>query len=222
MESSIFFRLLIGVCCVFTHFAHSLSIQNKNYLSRSVNSQETTTSLSRRDVFSQAAIFAGTLTFMPSDVLAVNVAAVDNTEQPAKKQLNLSNEDLAQAIASDISNNQFMVSGAVTRSLYLESATFQDEIDTYQMDAWIKGTQKLFVGEKSHVDLVDGSLQVSPTAVNFRFKEYLQFRIPFRPTVYLTGQVVLKRDLATGLISSYQEIWDQDITTVLTNAKFNQ
>jgi hypothetical protein len=82
-----------------------------------------------------------------------------------------------------------MVSSAVTRSVYLESATFQDEIDTHQMDAWrIKGTQKLFVGEKSHVDLVDGSPQVSHTKVNFRFKEYMQFRIPFRPTVYLTGQ----------------------------------
>jgi hypothetical protein len=58
-----------------------------------------------------------------------------HAEQAAEKQLNLSNEDLAKAIASDISNNQFMVSSAVTRSVYLESATFQDEIDTHQMDA---------------------------------------------------------------------------------------
>jgi hypothetical protein len=208
---SIFFCLLIGV---FTLSAYSLSIQN---LSRNIRE---TTSLSRRDVFSQAAIVAGmtamTLTSMPSNVLAA-----DAPQAVEPKQLNLSNEDLAKAIASDIANNQFMVNGGITRSLYLESATFQDEIDTYQMDAWIKGTQKLFVAEKSHVDLEEGSMQVSATKVNFRFNEYLQFRIPFRPTVYLTGQVVLERDPTTGLISSYREIWDQDIKTVLTNAKFN-
>jgi hypothetical protein len=206
---SIVVCLLTGV---FTLSANSLSIQN---LSRNI---QETASLSRRDVFSQAAMVAGmtalTLTSTPSHVLAADT--------PEPKQLNISDEDLGRAIAADIADKQFMVSGAVTRSLYLESATFQDEIDTYQMDAWIKGTQKLFVGEKSHVDLEDGSLQVSTKAVNFRFKEYLQFRIPFRPTVYLTGKVVLERDPTTGLISSYREIWDQDITTVLTNAKFNQ
>jgi hypothetical protein len=211
--NSIFFSLLIGLA-VFTLSAHSLSIQN---LSRNI--QETTSSLSRRDVFSQAAIVAGmtamTLTSMPSNVLAAD------TPQAEPKQLNLSNEDLAKAIAFDIANNQFMVNGGITRSLYLKSATFQDEIETYQMDAWIKGTQKLFVAEKSHVELEEGSLQVSDAKVNFRFNEYLQFRIPFRPTVDLTGQVVLERDPTTGLISSYREIWDQSIATVLTNAKFN-
>jgi hypothetical protein len=210
---SVFFCLLIGG---FTLSAHSLSIQN---LSR--NSQETTSSLSRRDVFSQAAIFAGT-TAMTLSSMPSNVLAAADTPKTEPKQMNLSQEDLAKAIASDIAGRQFMVSGAITRSLYLESATFQDEIDTYQMDDWIKGTQKLFVGEKSHVELEDGSMQVSPTAVNFRFNEYLQFRIPFRPTVYLTGRVVLERDPSTGLISSYREFWDQDIKTVLTHAKFNQ
>jgi hypothetical protein len=68
---------------------------------------------------------------MPSNVLAAD------TPQVEPKQLNLSNEDFAKAIAFDIANNQFMVNGGITRSLYLESATFQDEIDTYQMDAWI-------------------------------------------------------------------------------------
>ena len=106
-----------------------------------------------------------------------------------------------------------MVSGAITNSLYLESATFQDEIDTYKKADWVKGTQKLFVAEKSHVELVEGSLVVSSAAVNFRFNEYLQFRIPFRPTVTLTGRVLLERDPTTGLISSYREFWDQDLKT---------
>lgn len=88
------------------------------------------------------------------------------------------------------------------------------------MDQWIKGTQKLFVGENSQVRLV-GDLDVTKEEVAFRFDEDLQFRIPFRPTVALTGKVVLKRDPNTGLITSYQEFWDQDVATVLKSAKLN-
>ena len=105
--------------------------------------------------------------------------------------------------------------------MYDESATFTDEIDTYQMDQWIKGTQKLFVGENSQVRLV-GDVDVTSSAVTFRFDEDLQFRIPFLfPTVALTGKVILTRDPSTGLIMSYQEFWDQDVATVLKSAKFN-
>ena len=46
------------------------------------------------------------------------------------------------------------------------------------------------------------------------------FNIPFKPVVALSGKVVLERDLNTGLIVSYREFWDQDVTTVLKSAKF--
>ena len=88
------------------------------------------------------------------------------------------------------------------------------------MDQWITGTQKLFVGENSDVRLV-GDIDVTPEKVTFRFDEDLQFRIPLRPTVALTGMVVLTRDTKTGLITSYKEFWDQDVASVLKTAKFN-
>ena len=47
------------------------------------------------------------------------------------------------------------------------------------------------------------------------------FRIPLRPVVTLTGKLVLDRDPETGLITKYQEFWDQDVKTVLKSAKFN-
>jgi hypothetical protein len=108
----------------------------------------------------------------------------------------------------------------LTPSIYKKTATFTDEIDTYEMDKWVKGTQKLFVGEKSDVRLV-GDVEVSPDKIEFRFDEDLMFRVPFNPIVSLSGKVVLKRDTETGLISSYQEFWDQDVATVLKTAKFN-
>ena len=136
-----------------------------------------------------------------------------------EKLLKLENEKLKEIIKKDVVENQFLCNGRLTRSVYDEAATFTDEIDTYGMDQWITGTQKLFVGENSQVRLV-GDVNVDSEAVKFRFDEDLQFRIPLRPTVSLTGQVVLKRDPGTGLIVSYQEFWDQDVATVLKSAKF--
>ena len=116
-------------------------------------------------------------------------------------------------------DRQFLVTGKLTPSIYLPTATFTDEIDTYAMNQWIQGTQKLFVGEQSQVRLV-GDVDVTPEKVEFRFDEDLMFRIPFRPVVALTGKVVLARDPETGLISSYREFWDQDVVSVLKTAKF--
>jgi hypothetical protein len=135
------------------------------------------------------------------------------------KLLNLENDKLKEIIRKDVVENQYLCNGRLTRSVYDESASFTDEIDTYGMDQWITGTQKLFVAENSQVRLV-GDINVTSETVKFRFDEDLQFRIPLRPTVALTGLVVLKRDPATGLIISYQEFWDQDVATVLKSAKF--
>ncbi|CAB9511552.1 expressed unknown protein [Seminavis robusta] len=164
--------------------------------------------------------------FLGSSVAAAAGLLVGTTPYSTKtnaaeeKLLNLSNDKLKEIIQKDVVEKQYLCNGQLTRSVYDESATFTDEIDTYQLDQWITGTQKLFVGENSQVRLV-GDINVSDEAVEFRFDEDLQFRIPLRPTVALTGKVILKRDPSSGLITSYQEFWDQDVSTVLKSAKFN-
>lgn len=134
-------------------------------------------------------------------------------------KLDLTDAQLKEVIKSDILEKQFLVTGNLTPSIYLPTATFTDEIDTYQMQQWMTGTQKLFVGDKSKVRLV-GDVDVSPEKVEFRFDEDLMFRIPFRPTIHLTGKVILSRDAESGCIGSYKELWDQDVATVLKSATF--
>lgn len=160
---------------------------------------------------------------------AATVAAVASTIQPsfvsAKEELkpkltNLSNEELAKIITEDVVDRQFLASADLTREIYDESAMFTDEIDTYTLPKWIKGTKQLFVASKSEVTLTPNTLKVTDTEASFKFSEYLCFNIPFKPVVYLSGTLILKRDPSTGLITSYQEIWDQDVNTVLKSAKF--
>ena len=137
------------------------------------------------------------------------------------KQLNLSNDELKKIILSDVVDKDFLVTADITRSVYDESATFQDEIDLYTMDKWIKGTQSLFIPSGSRVSLV-GDVVVSDTSAEFRFDEDLQFNIPFKPVCHLTGKVVFTRDEKTGLITSYREYWDQSVKEVLATAKFGK
>ncbi len=147
-------------------------------------------------------------------------SAVRAAESSSIRKLDISDAQLKSIITSDVVDRQFLVTAELTRDIYdSSSATFTDEIDTYTMDKWIEGTKKLFVGENSRVRLV-GEVNVSPQQADFRFDEDLQFNIPFRPTVHLTGKVVLKRDQDSGLITSYQEFWDQGVTDVLKTAKF--
>jgi len=141
-------------------------------------------------------------------------------EQIEAKQKNLSDETLKKIITEDVVERSFLASADLTRSIYDENAIFTDEIDSYPIEKWIKGTKKLFVAEESKVNLV-GDVVVKPDRVEFRFDEDLMFRIPFRPVVSLTGLVVLKRDENTGLITDYREFWDDSVATVLKTAKFN-
>jgi hypothetical protein len=176
----------------------------------------TTTSKTRSSPFTRndflKSAFAAVV--IASPVLSLSQAA------SAEEKLTITEAQLKDIVKSDIIDRQFLATGNLTPSIYKKTATFTDEIDTYEMKKWIKGTQKLFVGEKSDVRLV-GDVEVSPEKVEFRFDEDLMFRIPFRPVVALSGKVVLKRDLETGLICSYQEFWDQDVLTVLKTARFN-
>jgi len=165
-------------------------------------------------------LMAGALTSDSSSTFVPPAfASTSNLLAIEDKLSNISDAKLKEIIRKDVVENQYLCNGQLTRSVYDESATFTDEIDTYKMDQWITGTQKLFVGENSEVRLV-GDIDVTSEAVTFRFDEDLQFRIPLRPTVALTGKVVLKRDPTTGLIISYQEYWDEDVATVLKSAKF--
>jgi hypothetical protein len=177
--------------------------------------------LSRRNLLlktSSAFITATAATVFTSATTPVAHAA-DSTPSAStdSKLTNLSNEELASKITSDIVEKQFLVTGNLSRELYDEGATFTDEIDTYTLEQWMKGTSKLFVPTKSHIDY--DSLKVSNEQVTFLFTENLCFNIPLLlPTVYLSGKVILERG-PNGLITSYKEQWDQDVPTVLKSAK---
>jgi hypothetical protein len=140
----------------------------------------------------------------------------------------ITNAELQSIVRKDVLEHQFLTNGQLTRSIYDESATFTDEIDTYTMDQWIVGTQRLFVADGSYVTLRrdndnDDDIVVTNEQVEFQFEEDLMFNIPlflWRPVVHLTGKVILKRSPDTGLITSYREYWDEDVGTVLRSAKF--
>jgi len=170
--------------------------------------------LGRREALNMA---AGLMLSRAGAAHADNAAA--SQVAPAAPQLRLSDDELYRIVKGDIIDRQFLVSAVVTRSIYTDDCTFTDEIDTYPIDKWVKGTQALFVASGSHIDLV-GDVKVTDTEVEFRFDETLMFNVPFRPVVPLTGRVVMQRDPMSGLITSYREYWDQDIGTVLKSTKF--
>ena len=195
--------LLLLLVCFHVHYTNAWSILSTN------------DPMNRRE-----ATKAALLGIAAIHTAAVPAHAIDANK---KKQWNLSDEALGQIVTKDIVDHQFLTNGRLTRSIYDESATFTDEIDTYQLDQWMEGTAKLFVADKSHVQLVPDSLQVSKDQVTFRFDEYLTFNIPvLQPKVDLTGRVILERDPTTGLILSYREEWDQSVSKVLASAQLFQ
>ena len=177
-------------------------------LSALVHPQE----VSRKGFFQRLAL---PLVTVPS-LVAQTPSRVQAAEE--NDRLGLTDAQVKEIVKSDVIDRQFLATGKLTRSIYRPTATFTDEIDTYGLDQWMQGTQKLFVGEKSTVRLV-GDIDVTPEKVEFRFDEDLMFRIPFTPVVSLTGSVILARDEA-GYITSYKENWDQAVWTVIKSAKF--
>lgn len=99
---------------------------------------------------------------------------------------------------------------------------FQDPIDKYQIDQYIKGVKQLFDAEKSHVDLVDipQTTDSDKNVIDLKFKEKLTFNIPFRPYVLLSGHVEYTRDPETGLIVYSHEYWDKSVSDVYKSLKF--
>lgn len=121
---------------------------------------------------------------LPADLFVSPVMAKDSTyeEMNSGKLRNLRDDEVKRIINSDIVERKFLATADLTRELYDEKASFTDEIDTYSLPKWIAGTQKLFVGEKSRVNLV-GEVVVTKERVEFKFDEDLMFRIPLRPVV---------------------------------------
>jgi hypothetical protein len=215
-------KLVVRVSLVLLATTSTLVVGWSAPSSSSTSSTSTSAPLSRRNAWKAAAASAVAVatTVTTGAMVQPAQAATAATTADEKKLYNLSNEELAKIITQDVQEGQFMVKADLTRAVYDEGATFTDEIDTYALDAWIRGTKRLFVANKSHVDLVPQSLTVSEAQATFLFTEYLTFNIPFlQPKVYLTGKVILKRDPTSGLITSYQEQWDQDVKDVLTSAK---
>jgi hypothetical protein len=174
----------------------------------------------RRSFFGSVAASAASSATVAAAVslIAGSVPPASASDAETTALLKLSDDELKQIVTDDLVKRQFLVTGDLTRSIYLPTATFTDEIDTYKMEQWITGTQKLFVGDRSHVRLV-GDVNVDADKAEFRFDEDLCFNIPFKPVVHLTGRLELTRD-ASGYISKYQEYWDQDVVSVLKSAKF--
>jgi len=174
-----------------------------------------------RSTFLQKSLLAATSSLLCLSAPPLASASTSAAAALEPKQTGLSPEKIAAIVESDMVDRSFLTTGDLTRSIYAESATFRDEIDTYKLEAWMKGTAKLFVGPPSSNTNLVGGVESSATEVSFRFEEDLMFRIPLRPVVHLTGRVVLEREEGTGLIKSYREFWDQDVGTVLKSAKFS-
>ena len=82
--------------------------------------------------------------------------AVDSV---AEKLRNLPPAKMAEIVTADLLERQFLATADLTREIYDEAALFTDEIDTYTLPKFIKGTSSLFVKEKSVVRLV-GAVKV--------------------------------------------------------------
>ncbi|KAJ1446725.1 hypothetical protein M885DRAFT_545437 [Pelagophyceae sp. CCMP2097] len=133
-------------------------------------------------------------------------------------KLKLGNAALAEMVTADLVERQFLATADFTRALYDESATFTDEVDSYSLEKFISGTKKLFVADRSKVNLTS-PVVVTDESATFRFEETLAFNLPLvKPIVSLSGKVVLTRDATTGLFVAYREYWDQTPFEVVKTA----
>lgn len=136
------------------------------------------------------------------------------------KQRNLPPEQIAAIIEKDVSERAFMVSADLTRSVYDEKCTFTDEIDTYEIDKFIKGTKALFMGPPYSKLSLTSPVTATDTDLKFTFSEDLVFNIPFKPVMSLTGRMEMKRG-PDGLITSYREFWDGGVPKVLSTVRLS-
>mmetsp|Transcript_17593 Transcript_17593/g.40387 ORF Transcript_17593/g.40387 Transcript_17593/m.40387 type:complete len:274 (+) Transcript_17593:175-996(+) len=201
-----------------TSSSHAASSSDNDHEGTQTETQTQTQTQTRRDAIgklvSSTAVATGLVLANPSAGVPPAIASDEANEA---KQINLSDEDILKVVIDqDLLANQFLVSGKITRSIYDENCIFKDEIDTYTLDKWVKGTSQLFDPARSKVVLVPGTATArGDNTLEFRFVEYLCFRIPvLEPITYLSGSLELERSPDTGLITSYREVWDQDVNTV--------
>jgi hypothetical protein len=179
------------------------------------------TALTRRAAFSNvaaASCFQKALRVAAATGAASLIAAPHSASAEVGEKLrNLSPDKIGAIVKADLVERQFLATAAFTREIYDEAALFTDEIDTYTLPKFIKGTSALFVADKSKVFLV-GDVEATEAKVAFRFDEDLCFNIPFQPVVTVTGRCELTRDPASGLITQYREYWDKTPGEVVLTA----
>lgn len=152
--------------------------------------------------------------------LSTPAVAEDFLLPAVPKKVNIDATAITRIVGEDITLRQALVTADFSREIYDESCKFQDEIDVYPLESYVKGTKALFNAERSHVDLAGPvELDAVKNTVTFPFKETLSFNIPFHPYVYLTGRVELSRG-ANGLIVYSREFWDDSVPNVLSHIKF--
>jgi hypothetical protein len=157
--------------------------------------------LSRKEYF-KAALASSSLLVVVGGGKAGSAVAEANKKLPG-----LSNEAIRDIVEQDVLQRQFLATADFTQGLYEDSCTFQDEVDTYTLPKFVEGTKKLFVASKSKVELTSPVL-CTEESCSFSFSEYLTFNLPLaKPTVWLSGKVVLTRSPSTGLFTSYRGEW---------------
>ena len=87
------------------------------------------------------------------------------------------------------------------------------EIDTYDLESYVRGTGLLFDGARSDFKLI-GDLSFEGNVISYRFDEILSFKIPLQPRSRVSGRVELTRG-DDGLIEKYREFWDQSVPDTL-------
>lgn len=97
-------------------------------------------------------------------VAAVSLPQLSIAHAVDNKLRNLPPAEIAEIVKADIVDRQFLATAKFTREIYDEKALFTDEIDTYTLPAFIKGTSALFVADRSSVSLV-GDVQASSSKV---------------------------------------------------------
>jgi hypothetical protein len=140
------------------------------------------------------------------------------------KQRNLPDQEILKIIEEDLSKRQALNTADFTRSIYSEDCLFQDEISTYPLPEYIRGTKALFSPLESHTDLI-GSVFIETDASNHRFvsasfKEKLAFNLPLiQPKVTLSGRLKLSLNNENLIVYS-REYWNENVWKVLSTATF--
>ena len=146
------------------------------------------------------ALLASTLFYGPFRTNLSPAHAETHSVAAFTKKRNIDERELLRIVGEDITIRQALVTADFTRALYDENCKFQDEIDTYPLDKYVKKTKVVFDGQKSLVGLA-GPVKLDRTKniISYPFIAKLTFNIFLSPYVYVTGRVELTRASSSGL-----------------------